>query len=188
MDSVRRELAQEVFTADLKKGRPGRYGFGYVDRGAYTGRMGYAEVTPRDAIWWRFLVDGVQAGNDTRREGFAAIADTGTSLLLVPQGVVRDYYGLVEGSAYDKDWAGWVFPCAARMPDWSFWLRDGYRGTVPGRYMVYSKTNGTHCFGGMQSSEGIPFAIFGDVLLKAQFVVFDLAEKRVGFASKVLTS
>ena len=118
----------------------------------------------------------------------SAIADTGTSLLLVPRGVVGEYYGRVRGSGYDVDWAGWVFPCETALPDWSFRLADGYKGTVPGRYMVYSRVNGTHCFGGMQSSEGIPFAIFGDVLLKAQFVVFDVGEKRVGFASKVLTS
>ncbi|KAK0622301.1 aspartic peptidase domain-containing protein [Immersiella caudata] len=188
MDSVRHEFAQEVFTVELKKGRPGRYGFGYVDRGARLGRMGYADVTPRDAIW-RFMMDGVQAGNETqgKSEGFAAIADTGTSLLLVPRNVVKTYYGLVEGSGYDVDWSGWVFLCDARLPDWIFWLRDGYRGTVPGSYMVYSRMNGTRCFGGMQRPESIPFAILGDVLLKAQFVVFDFG-KRVGFASKVLTS
>ena len=48
--------------------------------------------------------------------------------------------------------------------------------------------NETHCFGGGQRSEGIPFAIFRDVLLKTQFVVFDLGKKRVGFANKLLTS
>ncbi|KAH7631961.1 hypothetical protein B0T09DRAFT_397460 [Sordaria sp. MPI-SDFR-AT-0083] len=61
-----------------------------------------------------------------------------------------------------------------------------YKGTVPGRYMNYGEANATWCYGGMQSSEDIGFSVFGGVLLKAQFVVFDLGGMRVGFAGKDL--
>lgn len=55
---------------------------------------------------------------------------------------------------------------------------------VPGHYMNYGKISGTTCYGGLQSSEGIGFAIFGDIHLKAQFVVFDLKTRSMGFANK----
>ena len=210
-DNIRDRLARPVFTADLRRQAPGRYGFGFVDRGAYVGEMGFADVSPPDSVWWRFDAGGFQVGDGNgttlgqepglgqkREERWSTIADTGTSLLLAPLNVVREYYRHVRGAAYDREWAGWLFPCDAAMPDWSFFLSGsgngtangtaGYKGTVPGRYMVYSRANGTHCYGGMQSSDGIGFGVFGDVLLKAQYVVFDLGAKRVGFANKVLTS
>jgi len=184
-------LPRAVFTADLQSRAPGRYSFGFIDEKAYTGEMGFVSVSPRGSPWWRFMAGGFQVGNDeqtgTGRVDMAwpAIADTGTSLLLAPVTVVTEYYAKVNGSAFDPEWAGMVFPCGTKLPDWSFFLGE-YRGTVPGRYFSYSKINETHCYGGMQSSEDIGFGVFGDVVLKAQFVVFDLEEKRLGFANKVL--
>ena len=165
---------------------------------------------------------------------FTTIADTGTTLLLLPDRIVSDYYSTIPRAAYSSEWAGYLFPCVYTdsLPDWSFFLGSApipslsntttssssdskaepkfdigpdpddfeaqeeqqsetkqgfyYKGTVPGRYMNYGEVNATWCYGGMQSSEDIGFSIFGDVLLKAQFVVFDLGGMRVGFAGKEL--
>lgn len=189
MENLREQLPRAVFAADLRRRAAGRYSFGFVDETAYTGEMGYVSVTPRGSPWWQFVAGGFQVGDDARTGrvdvAWSAIADTGTSLLLAPVTVVAEYYARVNGSAFDPEWAGVVFPCEATLPDWSFFLGE-YRGTVPGRYMQYSRINETHCYGGMQSSEDIGFGVFGDVVLKAQFVVFDLEEKRLGFANKVL--
>ncbi|KAK3399192.1 aspartic peptidase domain-containing protein [Sordaria brevicollis] len=193
---------------------------------------------------------------------FTTIADTGTTLLLLPDRIVADYYSTIPRAYYSNEWAGYLFPCSytPSLPDWSFLLGSApeafeaaseaapsaassasssatsntasvavssapsssaaasvtdskaepkldigpeptaqgeepkeeqtgfyYKGTVPGRYMNYGEVNATWCYGGMQSSEDIGFSIFGDVLLKAQFVVFDLGGMRVGFAEKELT-
>ncbi|KAK0609237.1 aspartic peptidase [Immersiella caudata] len=135
--------------------------FGYVDRGARLGRMGYADVTPRDAIW-RFMMDGVQAGNETqgKSEGFAAIADTGTSLLLVPRNVVKTYYGLVEGSGSMLTGLGGCFYAMRDCRTGSSGCGMANRGTVPELHGVQQDER-TRCFGGMQRPESIPFAILG---------------------------
>jgi hypothetical protein len=43
---------------------------------------------------------------------------------------------------------------------------------------------GATCFGGLQSSAGIGLNIFGDVALKAAFVVFNGGTKQLGWAKK----
>jgi len=62
--------------------------------------------------------------------------------------------------------------------------------TVPGSYLNFATVDkaGTTCFGGMQSDASVGFSIFGDVALKAAFVVFDGGNKQLGFATKSLTN
>ena len=59
---------------------------------------------------------------------------------------------------------------------------------VPGSYINHTITNTKGmCFGGIQTLWNFPFAIFGAVLLKSQYVVFDLAKEdapRVGFGQQ----
>lgn len=116
------------------------------------------------------------------------IADTGTTLLLVPSSVVTAYYKQIRNARYDSSQAGYVFPCSASLPSFTYAVGNS-QIVIPGKYINFAPVDsaGTSCFGGIQSDEGIGFSIFGDVALKAAFVVFDGSQSpRLGFASKVL--
>ncbi|ROV99141.1 hypothetical protein VMCG_06684 [Cytospora schulzeri] len=199
LDTIKDSLALPVFTADLKHGRAGQYNFGYVDDASHTGSIQYGAIAP-NSIYWEFAATGYRVGpapNESNpNQGYTTrpwrtIADTGTTLLLVPDDVVTAYYNKVPGSFYSDDWAGMLFPCsvAPDLPDFTFGI-GLYKGTLPGRYINYGNvdTEGTNCFGGIQTQGTIDFGIFGDVILKALFVVFDSGTERVGISSKELTT
>ncbi|KAK4188589.1 aspartic peptidase domain-containing protein [Podospora australis] len=188
MDNLQPFLDEPLFTVDLKAKAPGAFHFGHIPDDLPLGEIGYTGIDP-GSEYWKFQVPGYQvAGRARRQNPLTVIADTGTSLLLLPAEVVDEYYSNVRGSGYEGRFAGRVFPCDAELPDWRFYLAGGYRGTVPGRYMNYNRVNATHCFGGMQSSQGFGFSVFGDVVLKSQVAVFDLGRKRIGFSGKELVS
>lgn len=195
LENILPTLAAPLFTANLLAGRPGNYNFGYVSPREHQGPIAYAPVT-RENTYWEISVDGVQVGargafRPARDLLERVVVDTGTTLILLPDELVGEYYDEVRGARYEDSWGGFVFPCASAMPDWFFGLGD-YRGRVPGEYIRFDPVNDTHCFGGIQSAEGIGFSLFGATLLKAQFAVFDYvdvegrATPRVGFANKRL--
>lgn len=195
MDTIKASLKAPLFAADLRTavgagadgGAAGKYDFGFVDAGAYEGTMQYVPVN-KSSVYWAFSPSGYAVGKAAYvATPWKVIADTGTSLLLLPDAMVKAYYAAVKGAGPDKGAGGWVFPCNEVLPDWTFGI-GYYRGVVPGRYMNYHAVNSTHCFGGIQGSDNIGFSIFGDVLLKAQFVVFDLGNLRLGWANKKLSA
>ncbi|KAM7210183.1 Aspartic peptidase domain containing protein [Rhypophila decipiens] len=180
-DGLRRikdDLVSPVFTANLKHSIEGNYNFGYLNASEYIPNPN-SPVDPK-SVYWTFLATGYGVGPPSLmaiNRTYTAIADTGTTLLLVPSQIVRAYYARVTGSVYDPFWAAMIFPCEAELPDFSFYIGPGgstYRGVVPGRYMNYVSFNGSHCYGGIQSSDAIGFAVFGALLIKSQFVVLML--------------
>ncbi|KAK7740515.1 hypothetical protein SLS53_005358 [Cytospora paraplurivora] len=195
LDTIKSSLAAPLFTANLIASNPGDYDFGYIDSSKYTGRIQYGSIDPT-SIYWQFAATGYRIGPEPNasnpNQGYTtlpwrAIADTGTTLLLVPDQIVSDYYAQVPGAGYDSGWGGILFPCTAAttLPDFTFGI-GLYKGTVPGRYINYGAINTTTCFGGIQTMGTATYGIMGDILLKAQFVVFDSGNQRVGFANKVL--
>ncbi|KAK4163861.1 aspartic peptidase domain-containing protein [Cladorrhinum sp. PSN259] len=199
-ENIRASLKEPVFTADLRANYPGKFTFGEISKGSYEGEIGWTDMS-KESPYWLFSLRGSQVGNNTRKtyslsdgKGTASvqtIADTGTSLVMLPRQMVDEYYDNVKGSGYDREWGGMVAPCRGQWSDWSFYVgkegeKEEYKGTVPGRYINFGPVNGTHCFGGIQSADGFGFAVFGDVLLKSQFVVFDVGNMRIGFAGKKL--
>lgn len=116
------------------------------------------------------------------------IADTGTTLLMLDDSVVSDYYSQVSSAEDSENEGGYVFDCSETLPDFTFNVGDG-NVTVPGTYINWAAvdTTNTTCYGGLQSDSSIGFSIFGDIALKASYVVFDGAQGRVGWAAKTLS-
>ncbi|KAK7709302.1 hypothetical protein SLS64_006214 [Diaporthe eres] len=113
------------------------------------------------------------------------IADTGTTLLMLPDEVVTAYYSQVDGAQDSEQEGGYVFSCDATLPDFTFAVGEG-QITVPGKFINWAPvdTSNQTCYGGLQSDADIGISIFGDIALKAAFVVFDGGAKRLGWAAK----
>ncbi|KAM0245902.1 hypothetical protein ACHAP5_005052 [Fusarium lateritium] len=186
-DNAISTLSSPVFTADLKHQKPGTYNFGYIDSSAYTGKIGYAAVDSSQGFW-DFTASGYAVGSAAlNKSPIDGIADTGTTLLLLPDSINSAYYAKVSGAKYSSSYGGYVFSCSATLPNFSFAV-GGVTITIPGSYINYApvQEGSSTCLGGIQPSDDIGINIFGDIALKAAFVVFDGGNKRVGWAKKTL--
>ncbi|KAI1778474.1 endothiapepsin [Hypoxylon cercidicola] len=185
-DNVAPSLDTAVWTADLKYHEAGTYDFGVIDDSKYTGDITYTDVDSSDGFWM-FTSSGYSVGHNAsvKAAGFKGIADTGTTLAMLPTSVVTAYYRQVSGAKMDSSQGGYTFPCDATLPDFQFSV-EGATFSIPGQYINYAPVDDSTCFGGIQSDEGIGFAIWGDVALKSAFVVFDTTQDtpRLGFAKK----
>lgn len=182
-DTVKANLASPLFAATLKKGKAGTYDFGYIDSSKYTGSLVYTPVSTSNGFW-EFTSTGYAIGTAaTVSTSIDGIADTGTTLLYLPDAVVTAYYKKVSGAKYDSTQGGYTFPCSATLPNFSAVI-GGAKRTVPGSYINYAPVTSSTCFGGIQSNTGIGFSIFGDIFLKSQYVVFDSNGPRLGFAQQ----
>lgn len=185
-NAVSQATIAAVFTANLNKGAPGTYGLGFINATAYKGSITYTTVSTANGFW-EFTGSGYAVGTGAFvSSNIDGIVDTGTTLLLLPQAVVTAYYNQVSGSKYDNTQGGYTFPCRSALPDLILGI-GSYRATVPGSYINYAPTDssGTTCFGGLQSSDGLGFSIFGLVFIKSQFVVFKgTTSPTLGFAKK----
>ena len=184
--NAKASLASPLFTADLKKGEPGSYDFGYIDTSKYTGSITYVNVNTANGFW-EFTGNGYAIGSGSFiSSSIDAIADTGTSLLYLPAAAVQAYYKGVSGAKLDSSQGGYTFPCSATLPSITLGI-GSYKAVVPGAYVVYAPTSSgsSTCFGGIQENTGIGYSIYGDIFLKSQFVVFDgTATPQLGFAAK----
>lgn len=110
--------------------------------------------------------------------------DTGTTLLLLPSDVVKAYYAGVPGLTYSIVEQGYIFDCAASLPDFSFAVENA-TVTIPGRYvnMAGADSKPGKCVGAIQSGAG-DLVVFGAPALKAGLAVFDAGGMRIGWANK----
>ncbi|KAF3940870.1 Penicillopepsin [Dactylella cylindrospora] len=189
------KLRSGIFTVDLRAGAVGAYTFGYVDSSRYTGSITYQNLHSRAASkgWWMvdatkgYKIGSVQFSDATGSMN-GAVLDTGTTLLLMSDEVVRRYYSKVAASQYAQNRGGWIYPCKEKLPD-LYVPFGGSFAKIPGKYMTYTTldSKGATCFGSLQTLGGsnakLPY-IYGDIFFKANYVIFDMKNGKVGFANK----
>ncbi|KAK0729125.1 aspartic peptidase domain-containing protein [Apiosordaria backusii] len=192
-----KSLALPLFTANIRKAEAGNYNFGFIDETEFIGPISMIPVDA-DSGYWKFKGTAFSTGfNGTNGNisdivvplAHPAIADTGTTLLMIPEPIVQAYYRQV-ALAYDsKIYGGWVFPCNATLPDLTLYI-GSYKAVIPGELINFAPADlddpatATICYGGVQSSRGFPFAIYGNVFFKAHWTLFHVEEQKLGFAPR----
>ncbi|KAI4603831.1 Type I transmembrane sorting receptor [Pestalotiopsis sp. 9143b] len=189
-DNVKSTLTSPLFAADLKHDAAGTYEFGAIDTSAYTGEIAYTAVSTSPG-YWTFDAAGYSIGSAASSgAAIQGIADTGTTLLYLPAAIVKKYYAQVTSAKYSEVEGGYTLSCSGSPPDFNIFIGTT-KITVPGSYIAYAPltTGGATCFGGLQPNTGIGLNIFGDIALKAAYVVFEDSgsSPRLGWANKNLS-
>ncbi|KAL9125983.1 MAG: hypothetical protein Q9217_004898, partial [Psora testacea] len=179
-ENAKSALQAGIFTVNFKQGTAGYYSFGSIDHRAAKGDIKY---TPVDASqgFWQFPSTRYKIGNGETHtySGKDGIADSGTSLLMLDPEIVSAYYAAVQGAKQDSK--GYTFPCSTELPDFTVAMGD-YMAIITGDVINYAPTRNGMCYGGIQSNEGHEPQIFGDIMFRSQFVVFDYDNMQLGFA------
>lgn len=134
------KLKEHVFTANLKVGSPGQYEFGTIDGSAYRAPLAYATVNSSGGLWQFDLSQYAVAGDTYEGVTSPAIADTGSSLLMLDPAIVNNYYAQVPTSTDDLQ--GKIFPCDTALPDFSFGIGSSM-ATIQGSLLNYTSVPGT---------------------------------------------
>jgi len=184
-DTIMSQLAQPVFSVNLKNDSTGTYSFGAIDNTAFTGQLTTVPVQSTTGFW-QFASASFQVGNTkvANQGGSPAIADTGTSLILVDPQVANTYYSQVQGAQIDNTVGGYVYPCSVTPPDFGVAIGAGYMAVVPGSQVTFAQVDSQTCYGGVQSNAGSNLQIYGDVMFRSQYVVFDGQNKALMIAPK----
>ncbi len=139
------------------------------------------------AGYWSWTSPGYAiGGRPFQSRPLRGTLDTGTSVLLLPDDVVKEYWAAVAGAAYSAVEQGYLYDCGVTPPDFTFGVGDA-TVTIPGRYVRAAMADSVpgKCVGAIQAGER-DLVVFGAPALKAAVVVFDAGQSRLGWANKTL--
>lgn len=189
-------ISKEVFGVFLGNDTKGEITLGGVDQARFSGEINYVQLSAEE--WFLFNLDSSSVNGQTLPKGsfgsMAAIADTGTSLLVMPAATFTAFRKQVPAATYNGQAGLYTVPCNAveGLPDLVFVI-GGNTFTLTGDDYIVRLADGpgnTLCAVGIMSMQSSPFGpqfILGDVFLRKYYSVFDMANGRVGFAKAVAT-
>jgi hypothetical protein len=202
-DNAMATLPEPVFTADLRHNAVGAYEFGNIDATKFNGSLTWSPINNTQGFWqFSSQKFAVGTGAPMQVTGGQAIADTGTTLMLVNPAVVNAYYSQVTGAVNNQTVGGVTFPCNAVLPDLQVDIGGTNMATVRGTDINFAPvdatgqskcllqsqkpcasilTNVIACFGGVQAIQG-NLQIYGDIMFKSQFVAFNGGNNSIGMA------
>jgi len=149
-DNIGPDLEEPVLTSLLHSDGVGEFEFGIVDHSKYSGQLVNVSVDNSNGFWQFdsgcFAVGSGSLQNLT--DTSTAIADTGTSLMLVSDQMLEAYYGQVNNAQYSTSVGAYVYPCEEKLPNLTVALGDKYQATIPGSFMKFSEIGTNTTTGG----------------------------------------
>lgn len=132
------------------------YTFGSIDQSALQASGQELQYTPIDSSrgYWMFNSPSVVInGEQFDLPNNQAVADTGTTLLMVSDAVCEQFYGQIPGAEYSEDDQGWVFPVDTSsddLPDFSVAVGT-YQIVIDKEHFGFAPSvNQAMTFGGIQ--------------------------------------
>jgi hypothetical protein len=183
-------LPEHLFTVSL--GRECFFSFGFIDEATRAGRdIHWVDVDSRGGFW-NFSSRVARVGNKIlSRRGGAAIADTGSSIILTHPHIVWMIYKQIEGAVYDSRQPGWVYPKHAKVPEIAFSVGNDERCmiVINERNMHHSDLGQDMYFGAIQENPayengGLQFDIFGTPFFRQVYAIFDVKGCKFGVIIK----
>ncbi|EXJ88769.1 hypothetical protein A1O3_01833 [Capronia epimyces CBS 606.96] len=163
--------------------------FGGIDEDAVKlsgQQISYTPIDNSDGFWKFSSPSVVINGQTFNLPNNQAIADTGTTLMLVPDSVVDQIYATIPGAEYSEDAMGWVYPVDTppeNLPTVSFAVGNK-QIVIEKEHLNFGKYNNTMVFGGIQSQGNLGFNIFGDVFLQCVYAIFDAGNSQFGVVQR----
>ncbi|OQV10059.1 hypothetical protein CLAIMM_14107 [Cladophialophora immunda] len=190
---------QEVFTCymgsykDVKDPDHGEsfFTFGSIDSDVVHATGGEISYTPVDDSngFWEFASESVTInGKKIPLPGNTAIADTGTTLMIIDDDLVEQIYSGIPGAKYDESQQGWLIPSTTpsdKIPNVAFAVGDAEIVIEPEHIAFAPLENTGMVFGGIQGRGKLPYNIYGDTFLKCVYAVFDAGKKQFGVVQRV---
>ncbi|KAL1310706.1 hypothetical protein AAFC00_000964 [Neodothiora populina] len=183
----------ELFTACLSgykdSGEESFYTFGFIDQDLLTaaGLSGnsdikWADVDNSQGFWSVSSTSATVGGSTVDRSGNTSIMDTGTTLCLVDDNFLKQIYDAIPGSKYDDTQQGYVFPSstsASDLPVVTVAIGNN-QFTINKEDLAFADAGNGMVYGGIQSRGSMDFDIYGDVVLKSIYAIFDQGNTRFG--------
>jgi hypothetical protein len=172
-------IAEPVFAFYLT-GTPGTAGeldFGGADTNHYSGSLQYVPLAYAD--YWRIALNGINIGGTQINTGASTgIIDSGTSLI-VGTTVGVSNFAKAMGATYNSNGFYMMKSCSQTTPSAKIQF-NGFTAELTPQDMKLQITSSTCALAIEPSDE--PLWIFGDVLMRKYYTVFDYGKKRIGFA------
>ncbi|KAJ3274385.1 hypothetical protein HDV01_002989 [Terramyces sp. JEL0728] len=181
---------QNVFSfylSDSKDGDNGEVTFGGIDSSKYTGSINYVPLNSE--TYWQFDATDLtyNIGGQTGAVGDSsystdAISDTGTSLIILGQSAADGINNAI-GATFDSSQGAYTIDCGVAQSGSPIeFVFSQFTLSVPPAYYVLDAGNG-QCISGILAGAGNGTPnIFGDILSRAYYTVYDKANNQVGFA------
>ncbi|KAG2132860.1 aspartic peptidase domain-containing protein [Suillus bovinus] len=152
---------------------------GGVNSALYRGPFTYIPVTQQG--YWQVTGDAIGINGKDIIDGFSAIVDTGTTLILGDTSYVSQLYAAI--NATEVGGGVYSLPCDA-MPNVTITLggKSFAISTETFNFGTYGSSGDT-CLGGIAGSDSLGDVwVLGDVFLRNVYTAFDVGNSSVGFA------
>lgn len=184
------ELFTSAFYSTRDANATSFYTFGYIDQDLVTASGKQIAWTPIDNSqgFWMFPSTSVVInGKTTTVANNTAIADTGTTLALLSDTVVKALYAQIPGATYSSTQAGYIFPNTVtvdQLPTFTVAVGDT-QFTIQKEDLIFAPADANNVYGAIQSRGDNPFDILGDAFLKSIYAIWDQGNTRFGAVPKI---
>ncbi|XP_065912597.1 cathepsin D-like [Dysidea avara] len=160
----------------------GEISFGGVNHDHFNGDLIFASVNITSG-YWQIKMNSISTGTGNHsttgcKDGCQARVDSGTSFIVGP---AKEIDALQEAIGAKKQGNEYIIDCKEMdtAPKVKVMIAD-FPFTLSGNDYIFKDTSGK-CVSGFMSAQ-VPTWVLGDIFIRTYYTVFDLGNKRVGFA------